>query len=256
MNITQEQINNVKWYHEFDFPNGLKAKSEDTCTNFHKNLWEFIKTRLDTIDFIEKTVLDIGCWDGYFSFYAEKRGATSVLATDDITQNWASGQGIHLAKELLNSNIEINQNLSIYNLVSLNQTFDIILCLGVYYHLHDPFYAFSQIRHCCHKNTIIVFEGDVIRNGVPTETNYVYNDATKSIFIPSVELLQNMLSTTYLDVITTYFYNNTPHTTKSIDRALFICKPFRGINNNNYYKPPFGLHKYDPRWAENPENFS
>ena len=81
-----------------------------------------------------------------------------MLATDDATQNWAGDSGLRLAKELLNSSIKINTNLSVYRLTELKTKFDIILCLGVYYHLIDPFYGFAQICHCCHENTIIVLK--------------------------------------------------------------------------------------------------
>jgi tRNA (mo5U34)-methyltransferase len=93
-------------------------------------------------------VLDIGCWDGYWSFHAERQGAASVLAADDVTQNWATGEGLRLAKRLLSSRVEIKQDQSVYELAQLGRTFEVILCLGVYYHLLDPFYALTQIRHC------------------------------------------------------------------------------------------------------------
>jgi tRNA (mo5U34)-methyltransferase len=105
-------------------------------------------------------VLDIGCWDGYRSFYAEKQGAKSVLATDDISQNWGGNRGLQLAKTLLGSSVETKDDVSICDLRSLGRTFDVVLCLGVCYHLVDSFYAFAQVRHCCHPNTVVVFEGD------------------------------------------------------------------------------------------------
>ena len=40
-----------------------------------------MEQQLDAVPFHGKSVLDIGCWDGYWSFYAERRGAASVLAT-------------------------------------------------------------------------------------------------------------------------------------------------------------------------------
>ena len=115
-----------------------------------RSAWALIEQQLDTVEFRDKTVLDIGCWDGRWSFYAEQRGARSVLATDDLSQNWSSGEGLRLAREILQSKIEIDQHMSIYRLASLGRAFDIVMCLGIYYHLHDPFYAFSQIRHCSH----------------------------------------------------------------------------------------------------------
>src|SRR5687767_9189330 len=99
----QQQIDAVEWYHEFDFGNGLRAESHTPDVAAHRGVWSFIQQHLDKIDFAGKSVLDIGCWDGYWSFYAERRGAKSVLATDDVSQNWANGNGLLLAKRLLNS---------------------------------------------------------------------------------------------------------------------------------------------------------
>jgi tRNA (mo5U34)-methyltransferase len=108
----QKRIDAVTWYHEFDFGNGLKARSTTPDVVDHRVIWAGIQARLDRVDFAGKSVLEIGCWDGYWSFYAEKRGAAEVLATDDISQNWASGQGLPLARELLNSSIAVDQHSS------------------------------------------------------------------------------------------------------------------------------------------------
>ncbi len=143
----QRRINEIPWYHEFNFPNGLKARSGTPDIRSHRKIWAFVAAQLDRMEFQGKTVLDLGCWDGYWSFYAERRGARRVLATDDRSQNWAGSAGVLLAKELFKSSIETNLNLSVYDAAKIGETFDIILCLGIYYHLVDPFYAFSQIRH-------------------------------------------------------------------------------------------------------------
>ncbi len=154
----QRQIDAIDWYHEFDFGDGLPVVTKSDAA-LHRMFWEFIEMRLNTIDFQGKTVLDIGCWDRYWTFYAERHGAKRILATDDVSQNWAQGTGLHLAKRLLKSNIEINQSVSIYEASKLGETFDIVLCLGVYYHLIDPFAAFAQLRHCLHTGSNVVFEG-------------------------------------------------------------------------------------------------
>ena len=117
----QARIDAIEWYHEFDFGNGLVARSNQLDTDHHRALWDFIETRLDRIDFTGKSVLDIGCWDGYWSFYAERRGAREVLAADDETQNWGGPAGLMLARELFGSSIEVNTKLSVYDLGSLGR---------------------------------------------------------------------------------------------------------------------------------------
>ena len=78
-------------------------------------------------------------------------------ATDDSSQNWAGSAGFALAKELLEPPIDLNLRLAVYDLHKLETKFDIILCLGVFYHLLDPFFAFSQIRHRCHDSDSCCF---------------------------------------------------------------------------------------------------
>lgn len=202
----QAKIDSIEWYHDFDFPGGLKARSTEPSSGFHRKLWQFLESNLDKIDFRGKRVLDIGCWDGYWSFYAERRGARSVLATDDISQNWASGEGLRLAKQLLGSQIEVNQRLSVYQLSSLQQTFDVVLCLGVYYHLYAPYYAFSQVRHCCGPDTLVVFEGDVGRNLVSGEARFCFTDTAQAAFVPAIDTLDMMVRAAYFEVASKAYY--------------------------------------------------
>src|SRR5690606_37666209 len=72
------------WYHEIDFGNGLRSRPKHP----HRDIWNAIENFLAPVDFKGKSVLDIGCWDGQWSFVAEQRGAASVLASDDNSQHW------------------------------------------------------------------------------------------------------------------------------------------------------------------------
>lgn len=193
----QKRIDELTWYHEFDFGNGLRSQVVTPDASFHRELWSFIEHHLDAIDFRNKSVLDIGCWDGYWSFYAERRGARSVLGTDDQTQNWSDGRGLFLAKELLGSQIEINQNLSVYELSSLNRKFDIILFVGVYYHLFDPLFALAQIRHCCHPGTLVVTEGSEAV-GVPPQAILFDPSDYGGKFRPASPAFEHMIQSSYL----------------------------------------------------------
>ena len=144
MSDIQRRIDRIHWYHEFDFGHGLRAEVKTPDAKSHRALWHFIESELDKIDFAKKSVLDIGCWDGYWSFYAERRGAAHVLATDDSSQNWAGIAGFTLAKELFKSSVHSNLRLSVYDLHQLDAKFDIILCLGVFYHLLILFMLFLR----------------------------------------------------------------------------------------------------------------
>jgi tRNA (mo5U34)-methyltransferase len=261
----QQRIDRIHWYHEFDFGNGLRAEVKTPDAQSHRALWRFILSELDKIDFAQKTVLDIGCWDGYWSFYAERRGAARILATDDSGQNWAGEAGFNLAKELLKSSVESDLRLSVYDLNRLDLTFDIILCLGVFYHLFDPFYAFTQIRHRCHDNSIVVLEGDAFFGLIetPAQSAALYGRDVRRAprFVPDPDTLRFLINATYFNIIAeSVFPLSKPMSEdvplRGVNRMLLVCRPFRGTNACHVYQPPFGLHKYDARSDLPPNKWS
>jgi len=229
---------------------------------------------LDKIDFHGKTVLDIGCWDGYWSFDAERRGANYVLATDDASQNWGEGNGLLIAKQLLRSSVDINLEMSVYDLSSMNKKFDIILCFGVFYHLLDPFRAFAEIRHCCHNKSIVLFEGDMAWWGLAQgDARYrcgTISDDFPWTFLPSTSAFDSLVRAAYLRTESRDFlcstalalaksrmkgWRNWLRGKKSIpivDRSLTVCSAFEGTNDMHRYRPPFGLDVYDDRFRTSP----
>jgi tRNA (mo5U34)-methyltransferase len=250
----QKRIDAIDWYHEFDFGHGLKATTT-VAAGTHRQLWSFIEKELDRLDLFGKTVLDTGCWDGYWSFYAERKGA-KVLATDDATQNWAGAEGFMLAKELFQSKVEFDFYCSVYDLTKLARKFDVIFFLGVYYHLVDPMYAFAQLRHCCHADTIVIVEGDVHVGGARSVAVYEPFARKGSRFVPTPDTLElflnlNYFKTEYESMIDHFELINQEaplDMPPRINRTFRICRPEILENPVHFYKPPFGLAKYDLRW--------
>jgi tRNA (mo5U34)-methyltransferase len=265
MSDIQRRIDRIHWYHEFDFGNGLRAEVKTPDAKSHRALWHFIESELNKIDFTNKAVLDIGCWDGYWSFYAERRGATRVLATDDSSQNWTGSAGFALAKELLKSSVDSNLRLSVYDLHKLETKFDIILCLGVFYHLLDPFYAFSQIRHRCHDDSVVVFEGDAFFELIetPDQSAALYaRDVRKAPrFVPDPGTLRLFIDAAYFKISAESVFPLSEPTSdgvppRGVNRMLLICQPFKGQNRCHEYPPPFGLNQYDSRSLLPPDRWS
>ena len=246
----QRRIDEISWFHDIDFANGLKARTTTRDAESHRNLWSWMEGELDKISFAGKAVLDIGCWDGYWSFYAEKRSAAYVLASDDSTQNWSGNRGLVLAKEIMNSAVDVRTDVSVYEAAKLEKRFDIILCMGVYYHLVDPFYAFSQIRSCSHENSIVVFEGDFAPDWFISPKEAVYYEFGHDVrcFVPTVFSLRKMIEANYFKVLSESIYHGTPAT--PVNRVLLTCQPFSGENKLHCTSPPFGLHEYDPRFSK------
>jgi tRNA (mo5U34)-methyltransferase len=92
-------------------------------------------------------VLDIGAWDGFFSFEAERRGA-QVVAMDLLAWQRGPRSGrpcFELAREALGSKVE-DVTCDVMELDPERVgSFDLVLCLGVLYHLRDPWEALARI---------------------------------------------------------------------------------------------------------------
>jgi tRNA (mo5U34)-methyltransferase len=95
--------------------------------------------------------LDIGARDGFFSFELERRGA-DVVAVDYIGPDQT---GFSVASKLLGSRVPyVVEN--VYNLSPERfGEFDLILFLGVIYHLRDPLLALERIWSVC-KGRLVV----------------------------------------------------------------------------------------------------
>jgi tRNA (mo5U34)-methyltransferase len=94
-------------------------------------------------DLSGKRVLDVGAWNGCFSFECERRGAREVVAVslEDPVET-----GFDRLKRLLGSRVRY-VNGSVYALSPCQfGTFDVILFLGVLYHLRYPLLAIDRLR--------------------------------------------------------------------------------------------------------------
>ena len=92
------------------------------------------------------SVLDIGAWHGFFSFECERRGADRVLAMDRFAWDKYGMDEFLEAKDRLGSHVE-HRHLDVHQLDpdEIGQ-FDLVLLLGVFYHLRNPLQALERIR--------------------------------------------------------------------------------------------------------------
>ncbi len=143
MNL-REMVDSVPiWYHEFEFAPGLVTPGS---RNSRALLAQLDQLNLPH-DMSGLRVLDIGARDGFFSFECERRGAKEVLAIDYVP---VEQTGFLVAKKILESRLNLVHE-NIYNLTPDRYgQFDIVVFLGVLYHLPDPMRAldivFSMMR--------------------------------------------------------------------------------------------------------------
>jgi len=139
---------NASWYHWMSI-NGIEIS--DTRTSKAYQMW--VSQNIPN-DLTNKTVLDIGCADGFYSYLCESRNAKKVVAIDLESFDSAklekaleqNPNNFEILKEILESEIEYKK-LSIYNIEELDQKFDYILMYGIYYHLKDLVLALTKVSN-------------------------------------------------------------------------------------------------------------
>jgi tRNA (mo5U34)-methyltransferase len=134
-----ERLSKLGWYHSIELPGGSIIEGHQTIRQLRTRIRQFPIPE----DLTGKRVLDIGAWDGWFSFEMERRGA-QVLALDS-TRNTRLLE----AKKLLGSRIEYRIG-DICRITSKDLgTFDIVLFLGVLYHVKHPLLALENVCGMC-----------------------------------------------------------------------------------------------------------
>jgi tRNA (mo5U34)-methyltransferase len=161
----------LRWYHTIDLGQGVVTRGVDNSPQ------RLAQVRLPS-DLSGLSVLDIGAWDGFFSFEAERRHASRVVATDHYAWHgtgWGTGQGkegFRLARAALNSRVE-DVDLDVMDLSPESVgTFDVVLFLGVLYHLPNPLLALERVAAVTSGLLILETVVDMVGIGRPAAAFY------------------------------------------------------------------------------------
>ncbi|HXR23847.1 MAG TPA: DUF1698 domain-containing protein [Candidatus Binataceae bacterium] len=140
----QAQVSQFPWHHSIDLGNGVVTpggKPLPLCIE-EANLY------FERVDLNGLSVLDIGAWNGFFSFEAKRRGAARVLATDSYC--WAhprlrGRETFDLARSALGADVEAREIDAADLSPDAIGTFDVVLYLGVFYHRYDAIEALAKV---------------------------------------------------------------------------------------------------------------
>jgi tRNA (mo5U34)-methyltransferase len=131
-----ESQGGIHWFHSMEFPDGSRIAGIKPLQTLRAEADAIFRHGVSG-----KSVLDIGAWDGFFSFEAERRGAARVLSTDWYCwggPGWGSKAGYDYAHRQYKSKCE-TEEVDLLDLDPVRHgTFDVVLFLGVLYHLKDP----------------------------------------------------------------------------------------------------------------------
>lgn len=144
------------WWHSIDLGDGRITPGVHRIEELRDNYDRF---QLPD-DMSGMRVLDIGCWDGFYSFESERRGAEVVSV--DV---WRPAN-FFAAHRALNSQIQFHE-LSVYEVTKagLGQ-FDVVLFLGVLYHLRHPLLALERV--CEVTRDLAIIESHIVDNVLAT----------------------------------------------------------------------------------------
>jgi tRNA (mo5U34)-methyltransferase len=128
------------WFHNLDL-NGVATAPEHFLGDYPAVKWRRFSAALPR-DLGGKSVLDIGCNAGFYSLEMKRRGASRVLGIDSDEDYLRQAR---FAAEVNDLDIEFRQ-LSVYDIGALGEKFDIVIFMGVLYHLRHPLLALDLIR--------------------------------------------------------------------------------------------------------------
>jgi tRNA (mo5U34)-methyltransferase len=188
----RQRIAARQWFHTIDLGDGLVTPGCDHSPA--KIGYLGLPARLDG-----KSVLDIGAYDGFFSFECERRGAARVVAADHFCWSYggmATKDGFDLAKATLRSRVE-EAYIPVEEIAPQRVgVFDLVLFLGVLYHAPDPLRYLRIVRSVCRGQVILETETDAEDYPLPAAVFYpgaTLNNDSSNFWGPNLACVEAML---------------------------------------------------------------
>jgi tRNA (mo5U34)-methyltransferase len=187
-----EQVQGRPWFHRIDLGGGLVTPGVDDSPG------KLAHMRLPD-DLTGWSVIDVGAFDGFFSFEAERRGASRVVAADEYywkMTGMGSKAGFDIAHAALDSKVE-SRVIPVEDLSPETVgTFDLVLFLGVLYHAPDPLRYLRSVRAICKRQLILETHVDALDYPRPAMVFYpgrTLNDDPSNFWGPNPAAVVAML---------------------------------------------------------------
>lgn len=128
------------WFHNLDL-RGVQTAPNHFLGDYPRVKWQVFADAIPA-DLEGRSVLDIGCNAGFYSLEMKRRGAGRVVGVDSDPAYLAQAK---FAAEVCGAEIEFHE-LSVYDIGKLREKFDVVLFMGVLYHLRHPLLALDLIH--------------------------------------------------------------------------------------------------------------
>lgn len=158
----------IDWWHQIELPGNYVTPGLDESA-----------AKLATLhlpDLTGKTVLDVGAFDGYFSFAAERLGASRVVALDSYAWRRPGGKdGFEYARTALASKVE-DVEMEVLDITpEAVGEFDVVLFLGVLYHMRHPLLALERVASVTKERLVVETLADMTFLRSPAAAFYPWN---------------------------------------------------------------------------------
>ncbi|HTC86807.1 MAG TPA: class I SAM-dependent methyltransferase [Bryobacteraceae bacterium] len=140
-----QQLSRSGWYHSLELPDGTVIEGVVSIERLKWRIAQFPMAQ----DLTGKRVLDVGAWDGWFSFEMERRGA-EVVAVDSTDQT-----RFPAARKLMGSKVEHVVEDICRLTPERVEYFDIVLFFGVLYHVKHPLLALERVCELCRADAYV-----------------------------------------------------------------------------------------------------
>jgi tRNA (mo5U34)-methyltransferase len=160
------------WFHNLNLK-GVATAPEHFLGDYPAIKWREFADAIPA-DLSGKTVLDIGCNAGFFSMEMKRRGAARVLGIDFDPDYLRQAR---FAAEVEGLEIEFRE-MSVYDVGALGERFDLVLFIGVLYHLRHPLLALDLIHEHVARE-MVVFQS--MQRGservLPLASDYAFSES-------------------------------------------------------------------------------
>jgi tRNA (mo5U34)-methyltransferase len=157
------------WFHNLDL-RGVRTAPDHFLGDFPLVKWRSFAADIPP-DLTGRTVLDIGCNAGFYAMEMKRRGAARVLGIDVSDAYLAQAR---FAAEVEGLDIEFRR-MSVYDVGTLAERFDIVFFIGVLYHLRHPLLALDLIHEHVTRDMLVFQSMQRGSNAIsPVEPDYAF----------------------------------------------------------------------------------